>query len=372
MSNDPIAKSSVPAISSGLEISASRHFTSWLEAERLSLAFSTYQAGKLFLIGLTQSGSLSGFERTFPRCMGMWSDGQTIWLSSLYQVWRLENSLLPGQVCEGYDRWYVPQVGYTTGDVDIHDLGVDANGEVVFVSTLFGCLARLSERCSLRPIWRPPFLSKIVPEDRCHLNGLAFRDGEPAYATACSQSDLVDGWRDHRMQGGVVLDVRGNSVVALGLSMPHSPRFYEQRLWLLDSGTGYLGWVDLDTGAFERLTLCPGYARGLAFWKGFALVGLSKCRQERTFAGLQLQAELRERGGEAMCGVVVVDLQAGAIVHWLRIDGAIDELYDVCVLPGVRRPRAVGFKTDEICRMVRIEDDQSAQRWVAQSSRPTE
>ena len=59
----------------------------------------------------------------------------------------------------------------------------------------FGCLATLSERASFQPLWRPPFLSGLVPEDRCHLNGLAMRDGQPAYVTAVAASDVADGWR---------------------------------------------------------------------------------------------------------------------------------------------------------------------------------
>jgi hypothetical protein len=49
---------------------------------------------------------------------------------------------------------------------------------------------------------------------------------------------------------------------------------------------------------------------------------------------------------------VVIDLRSGDIVHSLRIEGVVEELYDVQVLPGVRRPMAIGFKTDEIRRLV--------------------
>ena len=75
-----------------IELLASRHFTAWLAEQRLSLALTTYQSNKLFLLGLKPDGQLSGFERTFARCMGLWSDSQTIWLTSQFQVWRLENA----------------------------------------------------------------------------------------------------------------------------------------------------------------------------------------------------------------------------------------------------------------------------------------
>jgi len=173
------------------EAIASRQFTSWLQELKVSLAFTTYQTGNLFLIGLQPDGRLSVFERTFNRCLGLWDDGQTLWMTSLYQLWRFENALEPGQVANGFDRVYVPQVGYVTGDLDIHDVAVDAGGKVVFVNTLFGCLATTSERHRFTPLWRPPFLTKLAAEDRCHLNGMAMEHGRPAYVTCVSQSDVA-------------------------------------------------------------------------------------------------------------------------------------------------------------------------------------
>src|SRR5262249_25444545 len=141
---------------------------------------------------------------------------------------------------EGHDRLYVPRVGYTTADLDIHDVVVEASGRVVFVNTRFGCLATLDERDSFKPLWRPPFLSRWAREDRCHLNGLALRDGSARYATAVSTSDVADGWRDRRRDGGVLLDVADNRTIVSGLSMPHSPRWRDGRVWLLNSGAGFL------------------------------------------------------------------------------------------------------------------------------------
>ena len=192
----------------------------------VSFAFTTYQTGKLFLIGLQSDQRLSIFERTFNRCMGLWGDSRTLWMSSLYQMWRFENIIEPGQAAAGYDRLYVPQTGYTTGDLDIHDVAVDADGRVVFVNTLFGCLATLSDTHSFVPLWKPPFISRLAAEDRCHLNGLAMKDGRPKYVTAVSQSDVADSWRDRRRDSGCVIDVEANEVVATGLAMPHSPRWY--------------------------------------------------------------------------------------------------------------------------------------------------
>lgn len=334
-----------------VEVTSSRHFAGWLAEQRVSLAFSTYQVGKLFFLGLAADGRLTAFERTFNRCMGLWGNGQTLWLSTLYQLWRFENVLQPGQLHNGCDRLYIPRVGYTTGDLDVHDVAVEASGRLVFVNTRFGCLATVHPRDSFAPLWRPPFLSKLASEDRCHLNGLAMVDGQVRYVTAVSASDVADGWRDQRRAGGCVIDVRANQVVASGLSMPHSPRFYRGRLWLLNSGTGHLGSLAED-GRFEPLTFCPGYLRGLAFSGDYAIVGLSEPRHEKTFTGLALDDELKAKGAVPRCGLSVIDLRTGDVAEWVRLGGMVRELYDVVVLPDVVRAMAFGFKTDEIQRII--------------------
>jgi uncharacterized protein (TIGR03032 family) len=339
------------------EITTSRQLLAWLAEQKLSLAFTTYQIGKLFALGLKANGELAVFERTFNRCMGLCpsADGNGFWMSSLYQVWRFENMLGPGEEANGHDRLYVPQLGITTGDCDIHDMAVDGDGRLVMVNTLFSCLATPSDSHSFRPLWQPPFISRLAAEDRCHLNGLAMRDGRPAYATAVAASDAADGWREHRSGGGVLIDVQANAIVATGLSMPHSPRWYRDRLWLCNSGTGEFGTVDLASGKFEPLTFCAGYLRGVAFHGDYALLGTSKARHNKTFSGLPLDDALTRRNVEARCGLQVVDLRTGDAVHWIRFEGLVEELYDVITLPGVRNPALIGFVSDEIRRLISME-----------------
>lgn len=337
-----------------LEISTSRQMRAWMAEQKVSIALTTYQIGKLFFLGLKSNGELSVFERTFNRCMGLCTTDNGFYMSSLYQIWRFENLFTSGQVQDDYDCLYLPQVGYTTGDLDIHDMAVDADGKLVFVNTLFGCLAALSETHSFRPLWRPPFIGKLAAEDRCHLNGLAMKDGRAGYVTAVGESDVADGWREHRADGGIVIDVACNEIVVRGLSMPHSPRWRQGKLWLLNSGTGDFGYVDMAQGRFVPVAFCPGYMRGLAFHGEFALVGLSRPRHNRTFAGLPLDDRLKAHKAEPRCGIQVIDLRTGDAVHWLRIEGVVEELYDVVVLPAVRRPMALGFKTDEIRRVLSV------------------
>jgi uncharacterized protein (TIGR03032 family) len=335
------------------ELSASRQFSNWLAERKASLAFTTYQAGKVFFIGLKDDGRLSIFERTLSRCMGMVAAGDSLYISTLYQIWRFENAATD-KTSDGFDKVYVPQLSFVTGDLDVHDIALDRTGRLVFVNTLFGCLATVSERDSFRPIWQPPFLSKLAAEDRCHLNGLAMRDGKPAFVTAASESDVADGWREHRRGGGVAIDVASNEIVLRGLSMPHSPRWYRDRLWLHNSGTGEFGTVDLKAGRFEPVCFCPGYLRGLAFIGDFAVAGLSKPRENRTFSGLPLDDNLASRKATARCGLQIIDLRSGDIVQWIRLDGAVQELYDVVMLAGAVRPMAIGFQTDEIRRIIKI------------------
>jgi len=289
--------------------------------------------------------------------LGVSADGRSLVLATHYQIHRFDNVLPAGTATEhGYDAIFAPHAAWVTGDLDVHDIGFGADGRPVFVNTLFGCLATVSDSHSFKPVWLPSFISRLAAEDRCHLNGMAMRDGLPRYVTAVSRSDAADGWRDKRRDGGVVIDVESGAIVAQALSMPHSPRWHAGKLWVLNSGRGAFGTVDVATGRFEAVAFCPGYARGLAFVGQYAIVGLSLPRDSRTFSGLDLDDALATRETEARCGLAVFDLTSGDMVHWVRIEGVVRELYDVAVLPGIRRPSAIGFKTDEVKHVISIDE----------------
>ncbi len=350
------AKPALNLLNLKVEKSCSRGLAGWLAAHGVSLAVSSYQSGRVYLVGSDQAGRVSFFERIFERAMGIVGNAQRIYLGGLYQLWRFENVLRGNEVIHGqFDKCYVPRNAQTIGDLDIHELGIRKDGRVVFVNTRYSCLAELSLTHSFKAIWKPEFISKLAPEDRCHLNGLAMVDGEPRYVTAVSRSDAVDGWRDRRGDGGVVIDIQTNQIVCEGLSMPHSPRWANGRLWLLNSGTGQLGWVDFKARAFVPLVFLPGFPRGLSIFGNTAAVGLSKPRNQR-FEGLQLDAQLRQRDVDPWCGVQLVSLASGDVEQWIRFDGDITELFDLCFLPKVRNPMMVGLRTPEIRDLVTIED----------------
>jgi len=324
--------------------------------QHLSLALTTYQAGKLFFIGLDHNQHLAVFERSFQRCMGLWSNGQTMWMASLYQLWRFENALPPGEKADDkFDRLFVPQVGYTTGGLDVHDVAADRDQRPIFVNTRYSCLATVSETTSFAPLWQPPFISTLLPHDRCHLNGLAIRDGRPRYVTAAAQTDREEAWREHRADGGCIIDIHTNQTIATGLSMPHSPRWHDDQLWFLNSGTGHLCRIEPHTHKPQSLAFCPGYARGLALHDHFAVVGLSLGREQRAFGGLPLEHNLKTLNAQPRCGLMIVDTNTGRIRHWLKIEGPVKEIYDVIILPDVERPMALGFQYNEIHQTITID-----------------
>jgi uncharacterized protein (TIGR03032 family) len=338
-------------------ISASRGLVDFLRTHRLSFALTSYQTGQLMLIGVLPDGRLSVFQRNFVRAMGLCAGAQRIYVSAIAQVWRLENVLKGGQVAnKQFDRLYVPRTAQTTGDLDVHEIAVDRDDRIVFVNTKYSCLATFDPVHSFKPLWRPRFISKLAPEDRCHLNGLAMRNGAPQYVTAVSRSDVVDGWRERRHEGGVIIDVETDRVVTEDLSMPHSPRLANGALWVLDSGRGYLCRVDEASGAIERIAFCPGFLRGLAFWRHFALVATSLPR-DSTFQGLELEGNLKARDGEARCGAFIVDTRNGDLLHWIRFEGAVRELFDTAFLPGVRAPMCVGLAAPEMRTLITIEGE---------------
>lgn len=301
--------------------------------------------------------------------MGLARDGEGAFvLASGHQIIRFANPLDAHESINGqFDTCFVPRNITMTGELDSHDIGICDDGSLVFISTRMNCIAAPDPRHSFRKVWSPSFISELVDEDRCHLNGLAMRDGKPAYVTAVSKSDTIDGWRDRRGNGGVVIDVESGEIVCEGLSMPHSPRWHQGELWVLNSGTGELGVVEgLGQGAgkgkgkFVPRVFCPGFARGLSFHGDLAFVGLSRPRYER-FEGLELDQRLRDADSEPWCGVQVIDIRRNACVQWFRIDGTVAELYDVEVLPKIGRSMAISPNSRDAAGFVTWQGRNAAQ-----------
>lgn len=356
-SNEPKSKLVQPPAK--IDYSMSRGMVARLAKENISLAFSSYQSGKLYMLGRSPKGGANLHHSDQPRPMGLVYDRQgRLTLTGSHHIIRFENVLASHERVNGiFDACFMPRTMHMTGRLDAHDVGLNTAGDAIFVNTRFNCLATTDPQHSFRPVWLPPFITNIVDEDRCHLNGLAMHDGTAAYVTAVSRSNTVDGWRDRRSNGGVVIDVVTGEVVCEGLSMPHSPRMHNGELWVLNSGTGELGVVaglSQGEGRFEPRVFCPGFLRGLAFHGNLAFVGLSKPRYKR-FEGLALDERLREADSEPWCGLQIIDLSRGSCVDWFRIDGTVAELYDVEVLPGIVCPMAVSPNSGELASLITYE-----------------
>jgi uncharacterized protein (TIGR03032 family) len=329
-------------------------FASLLRQLNVSLLVTTYQANKLLVVRAAQ-GALSTLVRTFERPMGLAVDGRRMALGTRDQVWFLRNAPDIARRVEPaglHDACFLPRSCHVTGDIGAHELAW-AGEELWVVNTRFSCLCTLDPDYSFVPRWRPPFITALTAEDRCHLNGLAMasmasddggRFAKPSYVTALGTPDTPHGWRHDKAQGGSLIDVSSGAIVATGLCMPHSPRWHDGRLWLLESGTGQLALVDLASGRRQVVTELPGFARGLAFAGPYAFVGLSRIRATSAMDGVPLA----ERRDKLKCGVAVVDLRSGQVIALLEFQTAVEEIFDVQLLHGIRFPEVLGFQKETV------------------------
>jgi uncharacterized protein (TIGR03032 family) len=305
----------------------------------VSLLVSTYQAGKVVAVGVAQ-GELTLSYHNFERAMGLAVKPDGIAVGARAQVWFLRGAPdLAAHVepAGRHDACFLTRSSHFTGEVQAHELAWTGD-ELWLVNTAFGCLCTLDARHSFVPRWRPPFLTALTAEDRCHLNGLAMADGAPKYVTVLAETDTPQGWRPNKATSGCLIDVGSGQTVARGFAMPHSPRVHRGRVWMLHSGAGQLVLVDPADGRAETVSELPGYTRGLALYDRFAFVGLSKIRETATFGGMPIAA----RRPELKCGVGVVDLGTGRLVAHLEFVSGVEEIFDVQVLPGTRCPTLSG------------------------------
>ncbi|SFN60831.1 TIGR03032 family protein [Dokdonella immobilis] len=311
---------------------ASQHtesFAAFLRAAGVSLAVSTYQSGQLVLLRPLAEGLDTHFI-AMPRPMGIAVDGARLTLGAAHRIEFFRNMPAVAKRLgpERPDAVFVHRATHVTGDIDVHEMGYDRDGELWLVNTRMSCLCTLAADSSVVPRWKPPFISRYDLLDRCHLNGLGVRDGHPRYVSMLGHGNEPGSWRRDKAKGGRIMDLTDDSVIADGLCMPHSPRWHRGQLWFLASGEGRLMRLGAD-GSMETVAEVPGFARGLAFLDRYALVGLSQVRESAVFAGLPLTARVEER----QCGVHLIDIESGAVVGLLRFSGEVQEIFDVQILP---------------------------------------
>jgi uncharacterized protein (TIGR03032 family) len=303
------------------------------------LIVSTYQAGKLVILR-PDANSINTHFRTFNRPMGMAADRQRLMLGAMMEIAEFRNMPDVAKRLHDppvHDAVYMARRGHITGHIDIHEMAWDGDGAVWFVNTLFSCLCTLDTKSSFVPRWRPKFVSHYAPEDRCHLNGLAMRNGIPRYVTALGETNTREGWRANKRNGGLLIDVTTNRVVTRGLSMPHSPRWYDNRLWVLESGRGALCTVDLKTGDRTDVARVPGFCRGIDFIGPVAFIGLSQLRGTTPFTDIPITDDNADR----LSGVWAVHIQTGKTIAFLKFTGGVQEIFAVQAVPGVLFPEIV-------------------------------
>ena len=307
----------------------SNNLASILDRLKVSLFFSTYQAGKLGVV-TAKDNSLNISFHNFERAMGMaisptrMAVGGKDWVYFLRNDVKLAPQIEPAGT---YDACFLTRGGQYTGDISIHDLAW-GNNELWMVNTRFSCLCTLTNSYNFLPQWRPNFVSAIAPEDRCHLNGMAMVNGMPKYVTVLGKTDTPGGWRDNKASGGCILEVPSSKVITEGLSMPHSPRMYNNRLWVLNSGHGDIVAIDVATGSQEKIISLPGYTRGLALIGKYAFVGLSKIRETAIFGNLPISDRLKD---DLKCAIAIVDLQTRQMVSRIEFIEGVDEIFDIQV-----------------------------------------
>jgi uncharacterized protein (TIGR03032 family) len=302
-----------------------------------SLFISTYQAGRLIIVRAEPEGGINTHFIVIDKPMGMAIQNNRFSLGSKKSIIEYHNvpASAPKVSPENtHDACFIQRVQHITGDVDIHEMAYDKNNELWFVNTVFSCLCTRTIDYSFEPRWRPKFISGFAPQDRCHLNGLAMVKGKPKYVSALGTANTPGSWRDEKASGGVIIDIDTDEIVSSHISMPHSPRFYNNQLWVLESGLGSLSRVDIQTGQRDIVCKLPGFTRGLDFIGNVAFVGLSEIRETATFGGLPITKEIKE----PLCGVWMVNIDSGNIIGFLRFNGAVQEIFSVLGVKNTRFP----------------------------------
>jgi uncharacterized protein (TIGR03032 family) len=324
----------------------SRNLPQILNELRISIALTTYQAGKVIFISAPTENNLIQKLRSFRKPMGLHYQNGQIVLATKQEVIVFNNApelaATYPRLKNRFDALFLPRVSYHSNYLDIHDVTCGENGEILVVNTAFSCIAQLDSFYNFKPIWKPDFITQICPEDRCHLNGMVVENGQPVFATAFSQTNIRKGWKADITNTGVLFDIVQNKILFDNLPMPHSPKMYKNELYLLLSATGELIKINPKTATYEVVFQTFSFVRGLAFYGDYAFIGSSRFRKtSSTFAKLSLPLH------NDQCGFIVVHLPTRQKVAELRYQNSVNELYEVAVLPNCIKPCIVNKEQQE-------------------------
>ncbi len=313
-----------------------KSFAQILHALKSSLVLSTYQTGKVVMFSPKNESQMIQLPRNFRKPMGVASHEKHLAIACLNEVIMTHRSQNAAKAYPNkpnvYDAIYLPRSSHYTGAVDTHDICYGQGG-LWAVITQFSCIAQLDPRFSFLPKWKPHFISEVAPGDRCHLNGMTMKNGIPKYVTALGKSDVAGGWRENKLNGGILMDVETNEVLLEGLAMPHSPRLVGDEIYYLQSADGELWKYHVPSKSNEKICEVPGFARGMSFYQNYLFIGLSKIREDsKDFGKMPIASK------NPIAGVAIVNLRSKKVEGVLEYKSAVKELYDVHILPNVLRP----------------------------------
>ena len=331
-----------------LSFTYSPSILSWFKNNECNIIATSYKTNMIYSMGITEDNGIEKFSlwfNWFNRPTAISVDSDHLWLSTQHSILKCANTSSKENLEEGFDCSFVPMNTFNTNNIDGHDFTTTKDGKLMFVNTKFSCISTLSDTYNFNVEYVPPWISKVAPEDRCHLNGMCLdEDDNIKYITAVCDSDVQDGWRHRRGEAdGFIYDVQEDKRVCEHLTMPHSPRIYRGKLWVLNSGRGEFGYVK--DSKFITLAFIPGFIRGLDFIDKYAVIGSSMDRHEGRFSDLILGSILEEKKIEARCAVYIVDITNGFILHNVEFDN-MKEMYDVKIKRNAQRTRVISFDTD--------------------------
>ncbi|NDC37980.1 MAG: TIGR03032 family protein [Proteobacteria bacterium] len=321
------------------------NFPELLRSLNLSLLVSTYQAQRILAFS-PRPEKLFMLMRIFDRPTGIALDGTKLALSAKNKIWLFANTGelrdLDGKV-QPHDICFAPRKAYVTGDIAAHEMAF-IKGTLQIVNTRFSCICTVDDNNSFIPGWRPRFVTDLVAEDRCHLNGMATDSNGIRYVSALGETNVKEGWRPTKADGGIIIDFHSGEVITRGLAMPHSPRLHGGHLWILNSGCGELEVVDQKSGKRQSIIRLPGFLRGIDFHGNLAFIGLCKIREKKTFGNLPIETMFPE----LECGIYAVNVQTGSVVGFIKFTKGVEELFDVKILPQFTNPEIVGFEEETV------------------------
>lgn len=313
-----------------IDFTYSKNIVNLFEKMKVSVLLTTYQTNKIIMIG-QENKEFDLRYKNFPRPMGMCKKSGKIYAGLGHGIYQFSNFQSVAQTLDEdknrFDACYMPQNIHFTGDIDIHEMEY-CKDELYFINTKFSCLCIKEPNSSFKPIWKPPFISLLQPIDKCHVNGFCVRDNEPRYITALGKTDKPLGWRENKANGGILMDIKTNEILLDGLSMPHSPRWYQNRLYFLESGKGAISYYDFKSKSIVEIAKVPGFTRGLDIIGDLAFIGVSKVRESATFSGLEI-TKLAKR----VSGLWIVNIKTGEIISFVEFTSGLDEVFAITVLP---------------------------------------